>query len=80
MLCFSVSRGVLWLTLFLTDLSVVSAAMYPLGRYWSVNPAEKFWLPLAIVDPALFHVLLFCTDGAMTRLSGRKERPQRLNT
>jgi len=49
--------------------------MYPLGRYWSVNPAETFWLPLAISDPALFHVLLFCTDGAMTRLSGGKERP-----
>jgi hypothetical protein len=55
--------------------SAVADHAYSIEAYWKLNPMKKFWIPLAMSDPALLNAILFCGDQFEARMRGIKERP-----
>lgn len=57
----------------ISDVTGVAHALYPLESHLSFNPVQKSWFPLAITDELLLHTILF--SSAVT-LSFESERGQ----
>jgi hypothetical protein len=61
------------------DVSAFAEKLYPIETYWGFNPSKRFWVPLALTDPALLSAILWVSDNFQARLIGQKERPSGIN-
>jgi hypothetical protein len=62
------------------DVSDFVERLYPIETYWGFNPSKRFWVPLALTDPALLSAILWVSDNFQATLIGqKKERPSGVN-
>jgi hypothetical protein len=61
------------------DVSVFDNDLFPIEAYWGLSPTRKFWVPLALTDPALLGAVLFCSQQFKARVSGQREPASAVN-
>ena len=61
------------------DVFAFAEKLHPVETYWGFNPSKRFWVPLALTDPAILSAILWVSDNSQARLNGQ-ERPSGINT